>query len=454
MAFDWKLFAGSFLNQVTEGIEERGEEAKKFKVQQEEAAERNQSVIRERNARARQAAQYGSQAEALLANMPNGRAMVRQAMASGMGTIQELYEKLQEAANAPGQNGKLGQDDIEAIVNMPSIPPVDKALMDMSLEEYAKQTYGASSGEEYVAPQDDTSLVGQLFGFGARDRAKEQLAKQDFGAGFTVGEINRLAKQEEYTSLIPGATMMFTERNMFDTDKAFDFSKKITKTAADALKTEQAERYIKAEIIRAQTSQKGMTADEQMAASAAAERQAIKDLQIAATKPLIDYYADVYHTGKFFENKLAVQTIASIMGEGYVDKLKEEYSITDPVTDTVTTAEEDKAAEVKEDKAVVVKEDKAAEVEIANVSPRPKGLGMEDVTEVRAQLDWDAKYEGKYDPETGQPIIVEPRPAKDAVSYKYKGVKKRKVTVKLYKEWMKRYGDTHNPDGTPKPVEE
>lgn len=448
MAFDWKLFAGNFLNEVTEGIEERGDEAKKYKIQQEEAAERNQSVIRERNARARQAAQYGSQAEALLANMPNSKAMVRQAMASGMGTIQELYEKLQEAANAPGQNGKLGQDDIEAIVNMPSIPPVDKKYIDMSLEEYAKQTYGAKLGEKYVAPKDDTSLVGQLFGFGARDRAKEQLAEQEFGAGMTVAEINRLARQEEYTSLIPGATMMFTERNMFDTDKAFDFSKKITKVAADALKTDQAERYIKAAIRGA--AKDGMTTEEQLAASNAAEAQAIKDLQIAATKPLIDYYADVYHTGKFFENKLAVQTITSIMGEGYIDKLKEQYSIELPDTtiDKPTNGEK-LEPEIKPEEPP---EPEAPSIE--SVNPRPKGMGMEDVTEVRAQLDWDAKYEGKYDPETGEPIIVEPRPAKDAITYKTKGLKKRKVKVYLYREWMKRYGETHNADGTPKPVEE
>lgn len=445
MAFDWKLFAGNFLNEVTEGIEERGEEAKKYKIQQEEAAERNQSVIRERNARARQAAQYGSQAEALLANMPNSKAMVRQAMASGMGTIQELYEKLQEAANAPGQNGKLGQDDIEAIVNMPSIPPVDKKYIDMSLEEYAKQTYGASLGEKYVAPKDDTSLVGQLFGFGARDRAKEQLAEQEFGAGMTVAEINRLARQEEYTSLIPGATMMFTERNMFDTDKAFDFSKKITKVAADALKTDQAEAYIKSQRMAAGEANKG---DGQMQAMNKAEAQAIKDLQIAATKPLIDYYADVYHNGRFFENKLAVQTITSMMGEGYIDKLKEEYSIELPDTaiDKPTTVEKPE-----------LKPEEPTEPEvpsIESVEARPKGMGMEDVTEVRAQLDWDAKYEGKYDPETGEPIIVEPRPAKDAFRYESKILSGRKKKVYLYKEWMNRYGETHNIDGTPKPVEE
>jgi hypothetical protein len=319
----------------------------------------------------------------------------------------------------------------------------------MSLEEDANQTYGASLVEKYVAPKDDTSVVRQLFGFGSRERVKEQLAKQDFGAGMTVAEINRLARQDEYESLIPGATMMFTERNMFDTDKAFDFSKKITKVAADALKTEQAEKYIRA--ARTGAFKDGMTDAEQLRAGNVAEAQAIKDLQIAATKPLIDYYADVYHTGKFFENKLAVQTITSIMGEGYIDKLKEEYSIELPDTaiDKSTTAEKPEEPELKPEEPT---EPEVPSIE--SVEARPKGMGMEDVTEVRAQLDWDAKYEGKYDPETGEPIIVEPRPAKDAFRYETKAASGRKYKVYLYKEWVKRYGKTHNIDGTPKPVEE
>ena len=327
-SFDWKAFGAAFLGEVTEGIQERGEEAKAYKEQQEAAAERNQSLIAQRTSRARQAAQYGRQAETLMQTYPQGKAIVRQAMASGMGTVQELYEKLYQAANAPGQNGRLGVDDIEAIINMPSIPAVDKSLMDMSLEEYAKKTYGASTATQMAAPEDDTSTVGQLFGFGAKKRVKQELAEQDFGSGMTVAEINRLAKQEEYTSLIPGATMLFTERNMFDTDKAFDFSKKITEVTADAIKGDQAEAYIKSARLGAM--QPGMSSAEQMAAAGKAEAQAIKDLQIVAAKPLIDYYADVYHTGKFFDNRLAVQTIAGVMGEGYVDTLKEMYNMEAP----------------------------------------------------------------------------------------------------------------------------
>jgi hypothetical protein len=452
MAFDWKAFGAAFLGEVTEGIQERGEEAKAYKEKQEEAAERNQSLIAQRTSRARQAAQYGRQAETLMQAYPQGKAIVRQAMASGMGTVQELYEKLYAAANAPGQNGRLGVDDIEAIINMPSIPAVDKSLMDMSLEDYAKKTYGASTATQMAAPEDDTSTVGQLFGFGAKKRVKQQLAEQDFGSGMTVAEINRLAKQEEYTSLIPGATMLFNERNMFDTDKAFDFSKKITEVTADAIKGDQAEAYIKSARLGAM--QPGMSSAEQMAAAGKAEAQAIKDLQIVAAKPLIDYYADVYHTGKFFDNRLAVQTIAGVMGEGYVDTLKEMYNIEAPDGDADdaepidAAAQAEAAAQAKAEAEAEAASAKAAAVKATSIEPKPAGRGK-----LREQRAWDRKYKDKYDPETGEPIIVPPRPGKEATRDETK-LSGRVVKINLYNEWMDEYGDTHNIDGTPKPVED
>ena len=401
MAFDWKAFGAAFLGEVTEGIQERGEEAKAYKEQQEAAAERNQSLIAQRTSRARQAAQYGRQAETLMQTYPQGKAIVRQAIASGMGTVQELYEKLYQAANAPGQNGRLGVDDIEAIINMPSIPAVDKSLMDMSLEEYAKKTYGASTATQMAAPEDDTSTVGQLFGFGAKKRVKQELAEQDFGGGMTVAEINRLAKQEEYTSLIPGATMLFTERNMFDTDKAFDFSKKITEVTADAIKGDQAEAYIKSARLGAM--QPGMSSAEQMAAAGKAEAQAIKDLQIVAAKPLIDYYADVYHTGKFFDNRLAVQTIAGVMGEGYVDTLKEMYNMEAPdgdADDAEPTIEPTITPPSEPERKVVTltktPEEDAEQDEKYPIAAPFDETGMELVEQAMEGQFFDGNYSDKY----------------------------------------------------------
>jgi hypothetical protein len=395
-SFDWKAFGAAFLGEVTEGIEERGAEAKAYKEKQEAAAERNQGLIAQRTSRARQAAQYGRQAETLMATHPQGKAYVRQAMASGMGTVQELYEKLYAAANAPGQNGRLGVDDVEAIINMPNIPAVDQSLMDMSLEDYAKKTYGASTATQMAAPEDDTSTVGQLFGFGAKKRVKQELAEQDFGSGMTVAEINRLAKQEEYTSLIPGATMLFNERNMFDTDKAFDFSKKIAEVTADAIKGDQADAYIKA--ARLAAGKPDMTTAEQIAAANKAEAQAIKDLQIVAAKPLIDYFADVYNTGGFFDNKLAVQTIEAI-DPGYVDTLKELYNIEAPDGDEPTIEPTITPPPEPERKVVTLTETPEEDAEQDEKYPIASSFdetGMQLVEQAMEGQFYNGRYSTKY----------------------------------------------------------
>lgn len=245
MAFDWKAFGAAFLGEVTEGIEERSEEAKKYKEQQEAAAERNQSLITQRIYRAKQAAAYGKQAEAYMAALPNSKDIVKNAMASGATGVKDLLDKLQTAANQPGMGGKLGKDDINAIINIPGLKAsdlvVNNEFADMSLEEYANITYGAKVGSKLPKVEDDTSTIGQLFGFGAKDRVKQKLADQDFGNGMTVAEINRLAKGEEYRSLIPEATINLQDLDKFGFEEQSQMSEDVVTAAATDLRNRKSE---------------------------------------------------------------------------------------------------------------------------------------------------------------------------------------------------------------------
>lgn len=245
MAFDWKIFAAKFLGEVTEGIEERGAEAKQYKEQQEAAAERNQSLVNQRVYRAKQAAAYGRQAEAYMAALPNSKAIVQSAMASGAAGVKDLLDKLQTAANQPGMGGKLGKEDINAIVNIPGLKASDLVVSDefadMSLEDYANITYGAKVGTKLPKVEDDTSSVGQLFGFGAKDRVKQKLAEQDFGNGMTVAEINRLAKGEEYRSLIPDATINLQDLDKFGFEEQSQMSEDVVTAAATDLRNRKSE---------------------------------------------------------------------------------------------------------------------------------------------------------------------------------------------------------------------
>ena len=73
-------------------------------------------------------------------------------MASGMKGVAELYDKLQTAANQKGVK-TLGEDDIEAIINMPSLPSVNQRYVDMSLRDFANMTCKG------VKPMDDRPEV-------------------------------------------------------------------------------------------------------------------------------------------------------------------------------------------------------------------------------------------------------------------------------------------------------
>ena len=80
MGFDWKAFAGSYLEELSEGIDERIEEAEDYKKEQKALADRNLQMVKQRDSRAQEAARIGRQAMALGAT----KEQVVGAMSSGM----------------------------------------------------------------------------------------------------------------------------------------------------------------------------------------------------------------------------------------------------------------------------------------------------------------------------------------------------------------------------------
>ena len=84
---------------------------------------------------------------------------------------------------------------------------------------------------------------------------------------------------------------------------------------------------------------------------------------------------------------------------------------------------------------------------VAGITARPSESGQ-----MREKREWDRKYKGKYDPDTGAAIIVEPRPSTSETRTERK-LSGREYEVNLHDEWNDKYGDTHNIDGTPKRVE-
>jgi hypothetical protein len=440
--FNWRDFATGALEQASEEMDTRKAEAKAYKQRQLDAANRNASLIQTRQARAQQAAAYGKQAMQIMKNVPNARNIVMTAMASGMGSVQELYEKLNKAAQMPGQNGMLGVDDVEAIISMPSIPGVDENSVGMSLQEFAERTYGAKL-DKPAAKTKEAGLVASLFGFDDMNQAKRELEAEDFGSGMTIAEINALAQRSEYQSLIPGATMTFRDLDKFGFDEKRAFSEAVVDAQDAAAKA----------------------FDDKVQKSLDPAIKAEKRTQIRreAAEREIRLYIERYKNSGILEDDYALDQIEDTMGAEFLDKILVEYgAVTQEALD-----EARREAEAEANGGVTATATATATVAAEPVTPpvegavEPRPVDTVDPLEINPPApsdevdDWDRKYDGKYDPITGKPIIVPKRPAKSETRDEKKLAGGRVEKVSLYNEWNKKYGKTHNPaTGLPLPVEE
>ena len=445
--FNWRDFATGALEQASVEMDTRKAEAKAYKQRQLDAANRNASLIQTRQARAQQAAAYGKQAMQIMKNVPDARNIVMTAMASGMGSVQELYEKLNKAAQMPGQNGMLSKDDVDAIISMPTIPGVDENSVGMSLQEFAERTYGAKL-DKPAAKTKEAGLVASLFGFDDMNQAKRELEAEDFGSGMTIAEINALAQRSEYQSLIPGATMTFRDLEQFGFDEKRGFTAAIVDAQDSALKANES-------VIESLDPEDRIAYRQQVRRNAA-ERE-------------IRLQVERYKNSGIFEDDYALDQIEDTMGAEFLDKLMLEYGAT--TQEKLDAAKREAAAELEggtatvaaEGGTTVVSSDDTVETTelkpeaaavLKPVTKRPAAKRRDRDAKIK-QREWDSKYKGKYEPDTGKPILAGPRPALDAYRQEPTIKKGRTRSVSLYTEWMDKYGDTHDPvTGYPLPVEE
>ena len=238
--FNWKQFAGSFLSELTEGIEEREEEAKELEKEEEEKAQRNYALIQERTAKAQEAARIGNQAMALGAT----KQQVINAMSTGSAGVVNLLQKLQAIHASqklrPGQ--KIGQTDIELGISMPTAVNVDPNLISMDLEQLAKRAYGVSAPERpEPTSTSEPSVIRSLFGFDEKERIQKKLQQDSFLGDMSIADINFAAEQGEFQELIPNAVMNFADLPRYDADAKYEFATTLTENMISAVEAREDE---------------------------------------------------------------------------------------------------------------------------------------------------------------------------------------------------------------------
>ena len=364
-------FSASFLNEIAEGIDTRTEKAEAYEEEQKKLAERNAAIINTRNLRAQEAALIGQKAIQLGARKEH----VKAAMASGMKGVAELYDKLQTAANQKGVK-TLGEDDIEAIINMPSLPSVNQRYVDMSLRDFANMTYGVKPMDDRPEVETSDSVVRKLLGFEDMNLAKQRLQDTEYVEGMSIADINEAARQAEYTSLFPDIGFTLMEVNFYGPDAAGEFVKDFTETATKATTGKVAETFIQSQVSaaidKAQRSGNPLTPDEISEIQKGAEQF----LAQQAVLPLIETTAGMYGKGGFFKHSTTIDLIEKTMGADFLADYMEVYNIDQDDEEEVTpeTATkpdtEETTEEKKDDTETEEKEISAEEARFSNVSYR------------------------------------------------------------------------------------
>jgi len=442
MSFDWQAFAGSFLNTITADIDEREEQAEKYKEQQEEAAARNASLVADRRMRAQEAASYGKKAM----NLGATESQVKAAISSGMTGIKELADKLQEAANSKGIK-KLGVDDIEAIVSMPNIPTVNQSLVDMSLQEFAEKTYGANITQKAEIDTDD-NLIKQLFGFGDKDRVKKELRETEYSQGLSIADINEMANQAEYRSLMPDATMTFLDIENYTPKLAMEFNADLTEAMSDAVDGDVADAYVKSRVAALGPSASLEERNEE-------RMKARRTLQVKAASKIIEGYADTYAGGGFFDNQLSLKQIKDIMGDAYYNNLLTQYGMIEEEDET-----EDNIRETKSPSSIDSDDPRG---DLTEKEAENKEKEKADTKAKEEKVSATKKKFGKvyYRNDEGEIVDgVPPRPTREFSNLFFgagmggddiESIMKGEMPVPKYlrpSQWDELFGDDYNPDGT------
>lgn len=428
-------FSASFLNEIAEGIDTRTEKAEAYEEEQKRLAERNAAVINTRNLRAQEAALIGQKAIQLGARKEH----VKAAMASGMKGVAELYDKLQTAANQKGVK-TLGEDDIEAIINMPSLPSVNQRYVDMSLRDFANMTYGVQPMDDRPEVETSDSVVRKLLGFEDMNLAKQRLQDTEYVEGMSIADINEAARQAEYTSLFPDIGFTLMEVNFYGPDAAGEFVKDFTETATKATTGKVAETFIQSQVSaaidKAQRSGSPLTPDE----IAEIQKGAEQFLAQQAVLPLIETTAGMYGKGGFFKHSTTIDLIEKTMGADFLADYMEVYNIDQddeeeatPETTEVPSVEE--ATETKEDDTETKEEEiSAEEARFSNVSYRDDEGKIVDGVPPRPTREFSNLFFGQG---MGGADI--------------EAILKGEMLVPKYlrpSQWDELFGKFYNPDGT------
>ena len=210
MGFDVQAFATGFLESRVARIEKAEGEATAFEERQRASAERNAQTISKRNSAVSQVVGLSN----MLRSNGASERVIQAAISAGPKEVATLANKVEEARKIAGRS--LSEADIEALVNVPE----NFSIVDMKIEDLIKKTYGLGyEGAGVTDKKTERSLMDRLRGKGLMGAARERLDSEIMQDGLTAYDINQIAAQKDYDSLVPGTFITFNDLKVFNPAK-------------------------------------------------------------------------------------------------------------------------------------------------------------------------------------------------------------------------------------------
>ena len=266
MGFNAKAFGAALLTQIATGqggITERVKEAKDYKEEKEELAERNLPIFNKRTAQKNVLLGYAR----TLQKMGATPKQIMYYMRLGPSQFQELHKHIiKKAADyKKATNGaELSEVAIQKMMEMPE--EFEGSIQEQGFEEFLDKAYRLSSeNDEFEPPVTEEISAGNLLkgmlGIGAKERMKQKLKTEKFLGNLSVDQINRVAAQQDFIDPYGGQDMPVLDLTTGPVIIDFDTQERIKDSATSKFATATSTVTKTARLVEGYMGQNGITAN-------------------------------------------------------------------------------------------------------------------------------------------------------------------------------------------------
>jgi len=494
MAFNFKAFAAGFMDDQARQINERVAESREYKRELKENAEASKSKI----SKLKQLKGLAASEIARIRALGVDDEYINAAIASGPKGLFDLSTALQEEASRrnfrPGQ--KFDKFEVESLIDITE----NFKYGDIDSQEFYEMNTALTKPSLGSTKDSKRGLFGTLLGLDLDDAVRARLDEDAYFDGYSVMDINELAKQEAYESVAPGTYFSFAPTQAFDASKALtNFNLAVSRIESDlASDTYQATVLTQAKQLIA-TNPDYADKDQAELAALLTDREKNKRIFSQATilannnprfveelQPVLENYGmdenavEALRLDAMADRELEVN-LANIMLQSAPEQTRDvgnrvRFTSGNNIYEAVVSegdvislrlagapenidprdipealrkiVDEGGLSSIKAAERVTGEEELTRDFDLPKPEPATVPEPLESIPESveprprsrGAGKTWDQKYRGKFNASTGEPIIVSKRPEEDEVT----GAGRRRKSSQ--DQWDNKYGDTHDPN--------